>query len=66
MTPIESTLRELITDAKASGMPLSRICRLSGVGYFQVYNWLRGRTRMIPAHTAERVLHTLTTGKRIK
>ena len=60
MTPIEDRLRELIAKAKTEGVPLRRIAREAEVGYFQVHNFISGRSPVIRANVAEKIIIVLT------
>jgi len=60
MTPIEDRLRELIAKARAEGTTLRRITRDAEVGYFQVHNFISGRSPVIRANVAEKIIIVLT------
>ena len=59
MTPIESELRRLIADARASGKTLKAITDAANVHYFRLYNWLNGRSPVLDVGIADRLYRSL-------
>lgn len=62
MTPSETELRKLITEARESGRTLKSITDSAKVGYFRCYNWLHGRSPTIDLGIADK-LHRSLGGK---
>ena len=59
MTPIETELRKLITEARESGRTLKSITDAAGIGYFKVWNWLSGRTKILDVNVADKLSRSL-------
>jgi hypothetical protein len=59
MTPIETELRRLITEARESGRTLKSITDAAGIGYFRCYNWLNGRSPVLDVGIADRLYRSL-------
>jgi len=59
MTPIETELRRLIAEARASGKNLKKIADGADVGYFKLYNWFNGRSPVLNVGVADRLYRSL-------